>query len=202
MLGVSAALALLMLVALAVGVNTAVLLMQGMRLGVSLGTAVRRIHWFVVASLPIALAWWLLAQADAWVSSHAGEINAWLIARFGWSDISRLFQAHAWISRWIRWVMVPVASLSLLATLLGHDRRAAAQERWLRRAWHWRTLGLASLVFVVLMVLPWKLAAWQPALPATWVQPAVAALRLGVVTMLWSIGAAVLVALSVQRKRV
>ena len=68
---------------------------------------------------------------------------------------------------------------------------------WLRRAWHWRTLVVASLVFVVLLALPWQLTTWRPELPPTWIEPVVAGLRLGTVVVLGLIGCALLVLVSI-----
>ncbi|HUE89369.1 MAG TPA: hypothetical protein VMO26_25090 [Vicinamibacterales bacterium] len=118
------------------------------------------------------------------------EINAWVIARFGWADITPLIQAEVWISRWIRWAVLPAATLSLLAALLTRETR---RRDWLRRAWHWRTLLAATLAFVLLFAVPWQLTGWRPQVPPTWIEPAVAGLRLGVVFLLGLAGAAVMI---------
>src|SRR5688572_24523863 len=78
----------------------------------------RGVLWFVLALGPLAAGWWAVGMADGWVERHSGEINAWFIARFGWADITSLFDLHLWVSRWLRWAVFPVLSLSFLATLL------------------------------------------------------------------------------------
>ena len=68
--------------------------------------------------------------------------------------------------------------------------------RWRRRALGLRALAIATLVFVVLdrpAAAAHQLAA---ALPPTWIEPAVAAARLGAVALLWITGAALLVLLA------
>jgi hypothetical protein len=200
-LSASAVLLLALLVLSAIVVNTAVLLSRGLALGAAVGRGIRGMLWFVAVLAPLSAAWWAITAADMWVSSHAGEINAWFIAQFGWADISRLLQAEAWLIRWIGWVVAPLAALSLLAALLDHGAAGVRCDRWLRRAWHWRTLLGATIVFAVLIVAPWQITEWRPALPPTWVEPAVAALRLLVVAVLWSAGAALLITLAATTRR-
>jgi hypothetical protein len=199
-LSASAVLLLALLILSAVVVNTAVLLSRDAALRFAVGRGVGGVPWFVAVLLPLGAAWWAITAADAWVSSHAGEINAWFIAQFGWADVSWLLQAAAWLHRWIGWVVAPLAALSLLAALLDHGAAGVTRDGWLRRAWHWRTLLGATLVFAVLIVAPWQMTAWRPALPPTWVEPAVAALRLLVVAVLWSAGAALLITLAATRQ--
>jgi hypothetical protein len=195
-LSASAALLLALLVVSAVVVNAAVLLSRGSRLATAVARGLRGTPWFVATLVPLAVIWWAMNAADAWVSAHAGEINAWFIAQFGWADISPLLQAERWLVRWLGWVAAPLAGLSLLAALLDHGASGVIRDPWLVRAWHWRTLIVATLVFAVLIVAPWQLTAWRPRLPPTWVEPAVVALRLAVIAVLWSAGAALLVMLS------
>lgn len=195
-LAASAGLLVAILIVSAVVVNAAVLLSRGVRLGAAVRRGLRGTPWFIAVLMPLAAAWWAITAADTWVSSHAGEINAWFIANLGWADISRLLQAESWLARWLGWVVAPLAGLSRLAALLDDDGGVAGREPWLWRAWHWRTLLPATVVFAALIVAPWQITAWRPALPPTWVEPAVAALRLLVVAVLWSAGAALLIILT------
>ena len=97
-------------------------------------------------------------------------------------------------------------SMAALGSVAGGQRVAArgpprrtrrARSSWASRAPHWRTLLVATLVFVLLFALPWQLTSWRPQLPATWVEPAAAALRLGLVLLLGLVGAAVMIIASV-----
>jgi hypothetical protein len=178
----------------AVTVNAAVLRARGVSLRVALAGGARGTGWFVIAIAPLLLAWWAIGRGDDWIARHQGEINAWFIARFGWADITRLLQMEMWISRWLRWAVLPAVTASLLATLLTRER---SRSDWVRRAWHWRTLLVATLVCFLLFALPWQLVSWRPQLPPTWIEPAAAGLRLGVVFLLGLIGAAVMIIASV-----
>jgi len=195
-LTVSALLVVAMVLVAAVWVNAGILIAAGTPAKTAVGGGARGVLWFVLAALLVAAAWWLFVRANGWVSEHQGEISAWFIARFGWSNVEPLFQVQTWINRWLRWLVVPLVALSLLAALLRAGWRALGSSAWIRRALHWRTLAVASLVFIVLWALPWQLTTWKPPLPATWVEPTVAALRLMVVAVLAVVGAALLVALA------
>ena len=177
-----------------VTMNAAVLRARGASLRTALARGAQGTGWFLVAVVPLLLAWWAIGRADDWIARHQGDINAWFIARFGWADITRLLQMEAWISRWLRWAVLPAVTASLLATLLTRER---SKSDWVRRAAHWRTLLVATLVFYLLFALPWQLVSWRPRLPPTWIEPAAAGLRLGVVFLLGLIGAAVMIIASV-----
>ncbi len=111
-------------------------------------------------------------RGDAWVTAHSGEISAWFIAQARTGRTSAaLFRIESWVSRWLRWVVFPVASLSLLSALLQREVWPGVSDAgWIKRAWSWRTLLLATVAFVAFLTLPWQLTSWRPALPPTWVE--------------------------------
>ncbi len=195
MLVASALLAAAVVGVTAVTVNAAVLLARGASARAALAAGSRGTGWFLIAVAPLVLAWWVIGRGDDWLISRQGEVNAWFIAQFGWADITRLLQAEVWVSRWLRWAVLPVLTLSLLAALLTSEARRSG---WWRRAWHWRTLLVTTAVFIFLFALPWQLTGWRPQMPPTWIEPAVAGLRLGVVFLLALIGAAVMIIASVR----
>ena len=190
MLALSVILLVVSVVIIGVTMNMAVLVAHGVAAGAALKVAPRGLGFFVIAAVPVVAGWWVVGRADAFIAEGSGEMNAWIIARGGPADISLLLTAGAWISRWLRWVILPMASVSLLAALLV---RTPARPRSLRRVWHWRPLVIGTLAFVLLLVLPWQLATWRPTLPPSWVEPAVVALRLGLVFLLGTTGAAVMI---------
>lgn len=190
-LALSVLLGVTMVAAAAVTVNAAILTASGVALGDAVRRAPRGTGWFLAATLPLVLAWIAIGRADRWIVEHQGDINAWFIAQFGWADISWLLSAELWISRWLRWTVLPVASLTLLAWLLGAT--SGTRGAWLRRAFHWRTLAADAAVFVLLFALPWQLTSWRPALPPTWIEPAAAALRLAAFAVLALAGVAVMI---------
>ena len=196
----SACLVLSMITVAAVTVNGAVFIGQGTTPGAAAHRGLLGTHWFVIAAIPVVVAWLVIRRGDGWIAAHSGEISAWFIATLGWADIGALFRVESWISRWLRWVVFPLASLSLLSALLNRGLPGVSERAWITRAWSWRTLLLATLACLALLVLPWQLTVWRPALPPTWVEAAVAGLRLGTAAILIVIGCASIVALATRTR--
>jgi hypothetical protein len=89
-------------------------------------------------------------------------------------------------------VLLPMAALAILASRLQPDERG--RRGWLRAIRHWRTLLIATAAFIILVALPWRAAFWQTqGLPQTWIEPAVAGIRLAVIAALIAIGFAIIV---------
>ena len=193
MLGASVLLIILMVIGVAIIVNSAVLVARGQTWRYALARGVRTVPWFLIAAIPLVLIWWDVLATDAWVGRHAGEISAWFIARLGWADIEWLFTIETWLSRWLRWAFAPVVALCLLSALLSDGAGALRRTQWIRRVLHWRTLVPATLVFILLFALPWQLVDWRPELPPTSVEVMAAAARLGSAAILIVVGAALLV---------
>jgi len=198
MLAASALLTLITMLVAGVVVNSGIHLAAGDAFAPSIRRAPGGLPWFAAALAIVALGWWAVLRGDAWVAAHQGEISAWFIANVGWSDLSRLFWAHPWISRWLRWIAIPLTALSLLAAWLRHGAGGVRQVRWWRRAWSIRAIAVSSLVFVLLFALPLQLLDWRPAMPPNWLEPTVAAARLAVVAICGALGAAILLSLVTQ----
>jgi hypothetical protein len=192
-LAASVVLILAMVVVGGMTVNMAILIAQRNALRSTVLRSARGLVWFPIALAAVVLIWWDVLTTDAWVSRHSGEISAWFIAQFGWADISWLFTTEAWLSRWLRWAFAPIVALCLLNELLADGAHALVRTRWIRRVLHWRTLGVATLVFVGLYAAPWQLTEWRPELPATTVEVYVAAARLGIAGLAIVVGSAILV---------
>jgi hypothetical protein len=194
----SALLVMLIVATAAIVANVAVLLALGGTVLSSLRPATRYGGWFLAVAFPASAIVWAITLGESWTAQRSGEISAWFIAQVGWSDITPFFTAERYISVWLRWVLVPVASTALLASRLAPAD--GARRRWLAGIWHWRTLAIATLAFVMLVALPWRAAFWRTAgLPPTWIEPAVAVIRLTIVTMLIAIGFAVMVMASARQ---
>jgi hypothetical protein len=192
MLVLSAVLVVLMVVLSGLVITAAVLLGRGDALLPSIMTGARRIAWVMLIAIPVVLMTWAILRGDRWVAEKSGEISAWFIARFGWSDVSALFRAENYLSNWLRWVFLPITALTALASVLAGG--SLSPRAWLRTAWHWRTLLIATLSYVVFIFLPWQAAFLrQDNLPATWVQPTLAGFRLGFIGVLMALGLAIMV---------
>jgi hypothetical protein len=160
-------------------------------MGVALRTALRR-AWLVV--LPLALlgcVWWLTGTAEDWLARHAGQIDAWLIARLGWTRTAGLHTTMAWAMAFLRYGVGTSLAVALLASLAKQGLRGA-MSMWLRRGLGWKPLVIISAVLLAGVWLPWQAAYWRPAsLPATWVQPAFASVKLFVLFVVGNLAWAV-----------
>jgi hypothetical protein len=173
--------------------NTATMLAAGGSFVLSARVAIRRLHWFLIGAALVAAAAAATGAVDALVARRYGEISAWFIATLDWTETKPLFELQRYLSVWIRWVFVPVAACAFVAALV-RGLGASTALRALGRAWHWKTLLVATAAFLVLMAWPWRAAFWvsQPIGPA-WTEPVMAALRLSLIAAAASLGAAIFV---------
>lgn len=170
----------------------------GWRDGVSAGllrTAVASVPAVIPAALLVALIWWLTGSVTDRVTINSGPINAWFIAALGWDDVSWLFTAVAWLAAWLKWVVAPMLALSVMGSVILAGWRALADVSWLRRALAPVNLAAATLLFAVLVAMPWiYLTPWRPAtLPATTIELVFIIAKLSVTAVLMATGAALII---------
>jgi hypothetical protein len=161
-LALSAVLVLLCAAVSAVTIGAVLLAWHERRLSrATLARAGRTMPACLPAVLLVAAVWWATRHAGAWVDASSGEISAWFIARFGWSDVSWLFSAIAWLGWWLRWVVAPFAALVWWRSILvrGWRPTSAVVREGLRPG---GVLAATALV-LVLVWMPWtRLAPWRP----------------------------------------
>lgn len=152
-----------------------------------------------VAALAIWLVFaWVYRWTGAVHEARRGEIDAWLIARFDWTETAGLHRAIGVARAFVRDVLgVSLASGALVAGTLGGAAGLVSAGpgagpgggRWLRQALGWRRLLVVALAVVVLIWLPWQAVSWRPvSLPPTMAQPIFAAVKLGVLAVLAHLG--------------
>ena len=123
--------------------------------------AARRLPAFVPPLLFVALGWWLVLRGDAWITAHSGEISAWFIAQFNWSDVRWLFRAIDWIGLWLRWVVAPFIGLVWWRSIMvrGWKPTGSLVRESLRPA----GVLAATAILAVLVWAPWtQLVPWRP----------------------------------------
>lgn len=149
----------------------------------------------VPAAVIVFLVWWLANRAEVSIAMRSGEISAWFIARFGWSDVSWLFTGLGYVADWFRWVIAGLLAVSLMAGYVAFGWPGLAQAAWLRRALHPRAVLVATLWFVALIAVPWTyLLPWRPQnLPPTSLEFAFIAAKLSIAAVLFAVGAALMV---------
>jgi hypothetical protein len=191
--------ALVVLIAFVAGVTLGAAILTSASAGV--GRAVIGAPWLVVALVPALVIWWIVLRADAWMAAHSGEIAAWFIATLGWADVSWLMRGLGYISVWLRWVVGPLLTIALFAALLFRERAALRRPSWIRRALRPATLIVSTLAFLLFVALPVQAVYWRPpGLPATWVEPTAAVLRLGLIALAVTIGWAIMIAMVADRR--
>jgi len=190
MLGLSAVLVALIVVALGWTEVTALL---SWRPEVTFAQATRRglarAPALLAAAAVFGIVWWATARADAWLTEHAGEIDAWLIAtveltRTAW--VHRAFDVVLFLVRYAAGVSLGVAVLAAVAL---NGWGALPRAAWLRAGLSRRQLGLVGAAMTLLVFLPLQAAAWRPeALPPNAIEIVFAAVKLGAIFLVANIG--------------
>jgi len=160
-------------------------------MGLALRTALPR-AWLVVLPLAvIGCVWWLTGTAQGWLARHAGEIDAWIIAKLGWTKTASLHTSLAWVLAFVRYGVGTSMAVALLASVARRGLRGVTLP-WLRHGLAWKPLAIIAAVLFVGVWLPWQAVYWRPAsLPPTWVQPAFATVKLGVIYLVGNLAWAV-----------
>lgn len=146
--------------------------------GVWLGTAL-----FVVV-------WFLTAHARTRWDGSRGEIDAWLIATFAWTNTGWLHTAAAWLIALVRFVGLSLA-VSLAWAYARAGLRGGTSSAWIRNGLSPRRLLTLAGILVVFFWLPWRGVDWRPRwLAPNWQETTFVALKLGVLYLWASLGAA------------
>ena len=189
MLALSGVLALAAAAVAAFTIGVVLLAWSGERLSRPLAMrSLRGLAAGIPPALTVALVWWLTLRATAWVDASSGEIGAWFIARFGWSDVSWLFRAIEWIAWWLRWAGAPFVALVWWRSILLRGWRPSGVL--VREALRPAGVVIATLLVLVLVWLPWtQLVPWRPRglTPGT-AELAFVGAKLGLVALLSAVG--------------
>lgn len=155
---------------------------------------------FVLPLALTALSWWLTGRALNWLDAHEGQISAWFIARLDWADVSWLLNGVRYAGQAFRWIVVPFVALVWLSHLLLHGARPIFTRATLARAAAPHRLALAGVVAAVTIWLPLRYALyWIPSgLPPSWMEPAVAAAKFGVMAVVAALGVGLIGALAAR----
>ena len=147
-------------------------------MGVALRTALRR-GWLIVFPLVVFGCIWLIARdVQDWLTRNASQIDAWIIAKTGWTRTAGLHTGLAWLVAFVRYGVGTSLAVSLLAALASRGLPGLASD-WVRAGFRWKRLLPVSAALLVGVWLPWQAVYWRPAsLPPTWIQPAFAAVKL------------------------
>jgi hypothetical protein len=145
---------------------------------------------FLLAALFVALVWWLVGRGLGWLDARSGEIGAWFIVTFNWSDVRPLLRGVHYAGDWLRMVAAPFAALVWLGETLSRGWRPLMDRSCLRRAFSPTRIALVTMVVALFIIAPLYFGLyWVPAsLPPTWIEPAFAVAKAGVLALAGAIG--------------
>jgi hypothetical protein len=189
-LGLSAVLAFLVAVILAVTVNAAVLAAIRRRWSANvIGQGARQVVACVPPFLLVVAGWWLVSRGAGWIEGRSGEISAWFIATLDWSDVRWLFTTLGWLSGWLRWIVIPLAALVWLRAILTSGWRPTGSL--VRQALSPTRVVVVTAAFALLVWAPWTyLVPWRPASVPVSAELVFVGAKLGLVALLAAIGLA------------
>ena len=139
-----------------------------------------------IASMAVWLACsWIAGWIGAWHSAHAGEIDAWLIAHGDWTRTAWLHRGIELALGFLRYVVGVSLAVGLFVTWVMGGLSEALRPRRFAAALNWKRLLVVTIAVVGLMWLPWQAVSWRPgSLPATFVEPLFATIKLGLITLI------------------
>jgi hypothetical protein len=160
-------------------------------------SGLRAIVPFIGAVLVFVAAWWLVGRIDGWHAARRGEIDAWVMARFGWTSTRPLHGAVEWLTAFLRYA----AGLSLALgffTEASRGRLASFASRWLRASFSPLRLLKLTILLLFFFWLPWQAVYWRPrSLAPSWHEPVFVAVKLGAVYLIATVGWALVLASAV-----
>jgi hypothetical protein len=143
--------------------------------------------------------WYLADHSGAWWRGHAGEIDGWLMASFGWAETAKLHSAMGWLLAFVRFMGFSLA-VSLSSAVVTEGFGALRHARWIRDAVSPRRLLVLAAILFALVWLPWRGVNWRPVwLAPTWQEAMFVGVKLGVLYLLANVGWALLLGVNLLR---
>lgn len=160
---------------------------------------IRRTAAFAVAAVAFGAIWWLTGKASAWWFGHAGEIDAVLMLRLGWTRTSSLHTTVRWVLLFIRHIVGLSVAVTMMKRVLDRSVTIAGMKTLTAPV---RLIEIA-VCLAVFVVLPWRFVWWRPrAIPPTWIELTFVALKLGLIYLLANAGWALILGSARRRPSV
>ena len=158
--------------------------------GVAFRRGLARSGAVIAGALVFGAMWWLTEVASRGHMNHAGQIDAWIIARSGHSETGVLHQAILGAIWVVRWGLGVTMAASLAATIVARGAGAIGHRHWLSRALNPIRWVAVALIVALAIMWPWKYVYWRPATIPLSAEPWFVAVKLGGIAVLWSVVAA------------
>ncbi len=154
-----------------------------------------------IGAVLFVAAWFLVALAQAHWDSYRGEIDAWLMAQFGWTTTGGLHDAVRWLLAFVRFLGLSLA-VSLAWAFVSNGFAGIRSIRWVRDAVSPRRLLVLGGILLVFVWLPWRSVNWRPAwLAPNWQESTFVVLKLGSLYLLANLGWALVLGSGARRIR-
>jgi hypothetical protein len=149
---------------------------------------VRSVMPFLGALAVFGACWWLAGRLGSWYASQRGELDAWFIARFGWTNTSVVHFLVGWLVAFLRYVVALSLSLAFFVQGSRAPLRSFA-SRWIRAAFSPARLLSLAVLLLLLFWLPWRAVYWKPGwLNPNWQEVVFVALKLGLLYIVAHVG--------------
>ncbi len=163
----------------------------------TLAGALRRSLAALPAFLVAALVWlgvsWICGWLESAHDNRSGEITAWFIATFDWTNTGWVHRVIRQTLAVIRYVIGSSLAVSVLATGAAVSFAAVLRGRWIRPALRPARLAAVAVAAFGLIWLPWRWIYWRPgSLPASSAEIAFVGVKLTIILLLMHLGLAVL----------
>jgi hypothetical protein len=162
---------------------------------------VRGLLAFVPALLLVVAGWFVVGSLIERLTMRSGEISAWFLAAFDWQDVRPLIRAAVLFGEWLRWIAIPFAALIWLGRAIAGTWRPESAYAWQPQASAAVRLLLVTAVAALTLWAPVTYGLyWMPrSLPPTWIEPAMAAVKLATIALVGAVGLSVIVGLAARR---
>ncbi len=163
--------------------------------------AIGKVPGVWLAAALFLLVWYVLGAAgNQWVG-HRGEIDAWLMSQFGWTNTGGLHVAFRWLLVFVQFLGLSL-SVALASAFAAGGFGALRHARWPSDALSLRRLLKVAGVIVVFLWLPSRAANWHPGwLAPNWQETTFVVLKLGTLYLLANIGWALVLAVGFTGSR-
>ena len=156
---------------------------------------------FLAGLLLFAAMWWVTGRLTTWWTGHRGEIDAWLMARFGWTATAWLHAGAAWLLAFLRYVVGLSLAVTLFAEAVFEPLRSLVARGLMAALSPIRLLAL-TILLALFFWLPWQVVYWRPSwLEPSWQELAFLAAKLGVLYMFATLGWALILERVAPRAR-
>jgi hypothetical protein len=161
--------------------------------------AIRAVPGVWIGAALCVVVWYLVGHVGAGWRGHQGEIDGWLMVKFGWADTGKLHIALGWLLAFVRFVGLSLA-VSLASAVVTDGFGELRRARWIRDAVSPRRLLVLAAIVLAFVWLPWRGVDWRPAwLTPTWQEALFVGAKLGVLYLIANVGWALV--LGVNRRR-